>query len=104
MILRHLTLLGLLLAANPFQATGQPSKDEQSVAPYYPDAIWQHKTPLEAGINPQLLQEAATSSSMSCETKPPRDLAWEHYETFSREPFGELIGPIKDRGDPTGLI
>jgi len=27
-----------------------------------------------------------------------------HYQTFGREPFGYAIGPIKDRGDPTGLV
>ena len=103
MILRRLTLLGLLLAANPFQAAGQTMKDEQRAVPYYPDATWQHKTPPEAGINPQLLREAINFAIVS-ETKAPRDLVIEHYETFGREPFNEVIGPIKDRGDPTGLI
>src|SRR5258706_4884882 len=27
-----------------------------------------------------------------------------HYQTFGREPFGYAIGPIKERGDPTGII
>ena len=27
-----------------------------------------------------------------------------HYATFGREPFGYVIGPIKDRGDQTGII
>jgi CubicO group peptidase (beta-lactamase class C family) len=27
-----------------------------------------------------------------------------HYQTFGREPFGYAIGPIKERGDPTGMI
>jgi CubicO group peptidase (beta-lactamase class C family) len=27
-----------------------------------------------------------------------------HYQTFGREPFGYAIGPIRERGDPTGII
>ena len=27
-----------------------------------------------------------------------------HYQTFGREPFGDAIGPMKDRGAPTGVI
>ena len=38
------------------------------------------------------------------ETKAPRDLKLNHYATFGREPFGDAIGPIKDRGDQTGVI
>jgi CubicO group peptidase (beta-lactamase class C family) len=101
MILRRLALFGLLLAANP--SAGQTMKDEQPAVPYYPEATWQHKTPSETGINPHLLKEAI-NFAIASETKAPRDLVIEHYETFGREPFGDPIGPIKDRGDPTGLI
>ena len=38
------------------------------------------------------------------EAKNPRDLALNHYQTFGREPFGYVIGPIKERGDQTGLV
>ena len=103
MILRHLTLLLLLLAANPLRVAAQAARYEQPATPYYPDATWQHKTPSEAGINPQLLKEAI-DFAVANETKAPRDLVLNHYQTFGREPFGEAIGPIKDRGDPTGLI
>jgi len=27
-----------------------------------------------------------------------------HYQTFGREPFGYAIGPIRERGDPTGIV
>jgi CubicO group peptidase (beta-lactamase class C family) len=69
-----------------------------------PGADWMRKTPAEAGINPQLLKEAIDFSIVS-EVKNPRDLKLNHYQTFGRrEPFGEAIGPIKDRGDLTGVI
>ena len=65
--------------------------------------MWQQKTPSEAGVDPRLLKDAI-AFAISGETKAPRDLKLNHYQTFGREPFGYAIGPIKDRGDPTGII
>ena len=31
-------------------------------------------------------------------------LVMNHYQNFGREPFGYAIGPIRERGDPTGII
>jgi CubicO group peptidase (beta-lactamase class C family) len=72
-------------------------------AQYVPGADWQRKTPAEAGFNPQLLKEAI-DFSIANEVKNPRDLKLNHYRTFGREPFGDAIGPIKDRGDLTGIV
>ena len=70
----------------------------------FPGADWSRKTPAEAGINPQLLKEAI-DFAIASEVRNPRDLKLNHYQTFGRrEPFGEAIGPIKDRGDQTGVI
>src|SRR6267378_3542063 len=87
-----LAVAGLLLA---------PLVNAQSV--YYPDALWQRKTPAEAGINATLLK-GAIDFAVAGESRNPRDLTLNHYQTFGREPHGEAIGPIKDRGDPTGVI
>ena len=70
---------------------------------YFPDAVWQRKTPAEAGIDGTRLQ-AAIDHAIAGEMKNPRDLAVNHYRTFGREPFGYAIGPIKERGDQTGLV
>jgi len=75
----------------------------QSQGAYVPGADWQRKTPAEAGFNPQLLKEAI-DFSIANEVKNPRDLKLNHYRTFGREPFGDAIGPIKNRGDLTGVI
>ena len=69
----------------------------------FPGADWQRKTLAEAGINPQLLKDAI-DFAIASEIKNPRDLKLNHYRTFGREPFGDAIGPIKDRGEPTGVI
>ena len=81
----------------PFCALAQPK------APYYPDAAWQRKTPGEAGVNAQGLKDAV-AYAVANETRNPRDLTLNHYQTFGREPFGYAIGPIKDRGDLTGVV
>src|SRR5882672_3434217 len=90
---RCFSLFGLLLVS--FCALAQ--------APYYPDAVWQRKTPAEAGINAQRLKDAI-DYAVANETRNPRDLTLNHYQTFGREPFGYAIGPIKDRGDLTGVV
>jgi hypothetical protein len=79
-----------------------PLAPQAPQAQTFPGADWQRKTPAEAGINPQLLKDAI-DFSIASETKNPRDLKLNHYRTFGREPFGDAIGPIKDRGDLTGV-
>jgi len=66
---------------------------------YYPDGAWQHKTPAEAGINAALLKDAI-DFAIANETKNPRDLKLNHYQTFGREPFGFAIGlgRVRDHG------
>jgi CubicO group peptidase (beta-lactamase class C family) len=71
--------------------------------PYYPDATWQRKAPAELGMDAARLKEAVEFAIKS-EVPNPRDLTLNHYQTFGREPHGEAIGAIKDRGDPTGVI
>src|SRR5712692_1451523 len=81
----------------------QPDRDANSATTYYPDATWQHRTPSESGVSPDLLKQAI-DFAVAAETKAPRDLVMNHYQTFGREPFGYAIGPIRERGDPTGII
>src|ERR1700682_2775521 len=90
-----------VLVFAPLWASAQSATGTPRV--YYPGAAWQHKTPAEAGIAASLLKDAI-DFAVASETKAPRDLKLNHYQTFGREPFGYAIGPIKDRGDPTGII
>jgi CubicO group peptidase (beta-lactamase class C family) len=83
--------------------TDQPDQDANPATAYYPDATWQHRTPSESGVSPDLLKQAI-DFAVAGETKAPRDLVMNHYQTFGREPFGYAIGPIRERGDPTGII
>ena len=80
-----LRFFALLLVSFCAEAEGQ--------TPYYPDAVWQRKTPAEAGINAQRLKDAI-DYAVANETRNPRDLTLNHHQTFGREPFGYAIGPI----------
>ncbi len=46
----------------------------------------------------------AIAFAIQRESRAPRNLELAHYQSFGREPFGEGIGPFKERGDPTGLV
>jgi len=72
---------------------------------YYPgrNPDWQRRSPEEVGLRSTAVKEAI-AFAQSRETDAPRSLEMAHYQTFGREPFGEAIGPHKERGDPTGLI
>src|SRR3979411_13416 len=83
--------------------TSQPDQRANPAETYYPDATWQHRTPSESDVSPDLLKQAI-DFAVAGETKAPRDLVMNHYRTFGREPFGYEIGPIRERGDPTGII
>jgi hypothetical protein len=85
------------------EPSDQPDRDTNPANAYYPDATWQHRLPSESGVSPDLLKQAI-DFAVAGETKAPRDLVMNHYQTFGREPFGYAIGPIKERGDPTGII
>src|SRR5881396_1884284 len=93
MLRRGLAIVGLLLVSLCVNAQSG----------YYPDALWQRKTLAEAGINAALLK-GAIDFAVASESRNPRDLTLNHYQTFGREPFGSAIGPIKDRGDQTGVV
>jgi len=95
------SLLLLMLVALTFPAFSQ--KRAQSPPIYFPEKEWLHKSPSEVRVNAQKLKEAI-DFAIANETSAPRNLEQNHYQTFGREPFGEAIGPIKDRGAPTGII
>jgi CubicO group peptidase (beta-lactamase class C family) len=95
--LHRLLLVGLLALLPPGTQAAPPA------SPYYPDASWLHKAPAETGLDAASLRRAV-AFAMASETKAPRDLKLNHYQTFGREPFGYAIGPIRERGDPTGVI
>ena len=73
--------------------------------PYFPGPRdqWDRRSPAQVGMNAKLVEDAIAFAKAN-ESKSPRDLELAHYTTFGREPYGEATGPIKHRGDMTGLI
>ena len=86
-------------------AQARGSARASSATTYYPDAgnAWEHRRAAQVGLDSTKLA-AAIAFAIASETKAPRDLLANHYQTFGREPFGDPIGPIAPRGDPTGVI
>jgi len=69
-----------------------------------PSGNWEKSTPVQMGFDPQKLKDAI-DFAIASETKNPRSMEVNHYRTFGKnEPFGDGIGPFRDRGDQTGVI
>lgn len=72
--------------------------------PYVPAAgSWEHRTPEQLKLDPAKLKEAI-DFAVASESKSPRSLEQAHFQTFGREPYGEPVGPFKERGPATGVI
>ena len=79
-------------------------KKSAMVAPYVPPAgAWERRSPSAMGMDSVKLA-AAIAFAIEKESKTPRDLELNHYQTFGREPFGAAIGPLAPRGGATGVI
>jgi hypothetical protein len=92
-------LTALMLMA--FPAIGQKKKDTA----YFPaPGEWQRRAPSTVGMSESLLKEAV-AYAVENTTKADPDLKVAHYQSaFGREPFGYPIGPMKTRGEASGLI
>lgn len=93
--MRHITLIFLLLIlTNTFaQSTYVPSRSGK----------WQTKTAQDLGINAMQL-EKAVSFAKANEYSQPKDIRLAIYKAFEHEPFHELKGPTRERGNPSGMI
>src|SRR3982750_877611 len=71
---------------------------------YFPLASqWERRTPEQAKIDPTKLTEAI-DFAIANEAKTPRSQELMLTAAFGQAPFGELLGPTRDRGPATGLI
>jgi CubicO group peptidase (beta-lactamase class C family) len=71
---------------------------------YFPERFdWQHKRPEEVGMNPALVNEAV-QAAIAAETTGPKNMTLFLHNSFGKEPFSTIVGPIRDRGPATGLI
>jgi hypothetical protein len=70
---------------------------------YYPDTAWQVKTPAELKMN-KLLLDSAVKFALTHENEVEKDLRIANLKAYSNEPDYKIIGPMKERGGPAGLI
>ncbi|MBC7651630.1 MAG: serine hydrolase [Deinococcales bacterium] len=98
---KYLFLIGLIL--NAITIFSQ-KKTLNSVSLYFPPFNnWEQKSATELGLNAAAIK-ATIAFAKANETKNPRNMEINHYQTFGKEPFGEGIGPFAERGEPTGII
>jgi CubicO group peptidase (beta-lactamase class C family) len=70
---------------------------------YFPDSDWQVKTPADMKMDPQLLN-SAVQFALKNENKVERDLRIANLKSYVNEPDYEILGPMKKRGGPAGMI
>ena len=70
---------------------------------YFPDTIWQSKTPRELKMN-KILLDSAVKFALTNENKFDRDLRIANLKAYANEPDYKIIGPMKERGGPAGVI
>jgi len=84
--------IGALLVLVPSLSLGAEAPPPMMPAP-----------PASVGVNAEKLG-AAVEFAIANESTNPRDLLAEHEINWGREPYDGPIGPLKDRGDMTGVI
>ncbi|HEY7292356.1 MAG TPA: serine hydrolase [Vicinamibacterales bacterium] len=87
------------------QRSGQPaSRAAASAAAYFPDRFdWQHKKAEDVGMNGAIVNEAV-QLAIAADTPGPHDMALFLHNSFGKEPYSTIAGPIRDRGPASGLI
>jgi CubicO group peptidase (beta-lactamase class C family) len=70
---------------------------------YFPDTAWQIKKPAELKMN-KILLDSAVAVALKSENKVERDLRIANMKSYSREPGYKIMGPMKLRGGPAGLV
>ena len=86
-------------------AQQRPTAPSRAATPYYPGLgdDWERRSARQVGMDSAKIAEAI-AFAIAAESKTPRDLEDAHYRASGREPYGEAVGPFKERGDATGII
>jgi CubicO group peptidase (beta-lactamase class C family) len=82
----------------------RPAATAQAQPTYFPARLdWQHKKPEEVGMSSALVNEAV-QVAIAADTPGPKDMTQFLTNSFGKEPFFSLVGPVKDRGPAGGII
>ena len=89
-------------AATP--AYQRPGAAAQTQTPYFPERLaWQSKSPEEVGMNGALVNETV-QLAIAADTPGTHDMTLFLKNSFGKEPFDTIVGPVKDRGPASGII
>ncbi|MCC5913316.1 MAG: serine hydrolase [Balneolaceae bacterium] len=96
------TTLVLLLLSIGFLMSPNPVLSQDR---YVPPAgtEWEERSPGDLGLDEALIQQAR-QLALDSENSVNRDLRIAILEAFSREPYHDLAGPVRERGGPAGMI
>lgn len=102
---RHLITLSVVAACIAVTGAASSLKAQaSSQATYYPPrGSWEQRKPEQVGLTTRAV-DSAVALAKAAESTSPRDLLENHRRSFGREPFGEAIGPFRDRSAAGGLI
>jgi len=106
LIMKINSLLLLCFSLISFQLIGQDSKARKTppAHTYFPTADhWEHRSAIAMGIDSIHLQEAI-QFAITNEAKMPRSQDLAQAMSFGKEPFSDPVGPLADRGEPSGII
>ena len=70
---------------------------------YFPTQVWEHRNPAVFNIDTAKLAQAV-QFAIANDAKLPRNQELAQAMTFGKEPFSDPVGPMADRGAPTGII
>jgi CubicO group peptidase (beta-lactamase class C family) len=72
-------------------------------APYYPADTWEQRFPVELGLDMPAIDSAVYLAQTS-ETKTDVDLRVANEKAYANEPGYRILGPMRPRGGPAGVI
>ncbi len=70
---------------------------------YYPDTAWQTRTAAAVKMNAAIV-DSAVRFAIANESKTDYDLRIANLKAYANEPGYKMIGPMKPRGKPAGMI
>jgi CubicO group peptidase (beta-lactamase class C family) len=70
---------------------------------YYPDSNWQTKKPAELKMDPSVI-DSAVRFAIANEVKIDYDMRMANIKSYTNEPGYKILGPMKQRGKPAGMI
>jgi CubicO group peptidase (beta-lactamase class C family) len=95
MVLRNFVILAVLFTV--------PDRPLRAQAVYYPDTIWQTRKPAEVAMDAALL-DSAVQFALQNDSKTDYNLRVANLKAYANEPNYQILGPMKDRGKPAGMI